>query len=148
MGVTYPQIFAQIMMINGFWPTVDDEDDDNNNDDAKLSLKRTLYWIYGWVVFYIDAFIIFCEVAYFLNNMTDVLKAVESLCTSMIGMFIVFRNFHFRLVMDELKRILKLFGEKVWISRYEVKEQKKKKNKFLENLYIYVCTVLFLWISI
>ena len=112
--VTYPQIFAEVMMANGFWPTED------NDDDDWLPLKRALYWLYGWIIFYIDTFITFCEVAYFLNNMTDVVKAVGSLCTSMIAVFIVFRNLHIHFVMDELKRMLKLFGEKVWINRYDI----------------------------
>lgn len=109
--IKLPQVFDKVLKMNGCWLT---ERDDN---DVWFDLKDKLYYIYGWIVYYNMAFIIFCEMAYFMANMTDVIKAVESFCTSMIGFFIVIRTFHFRLGFKTLKELFVVFAEKIWIDR-------------------------------
>ncbi|KAM7361042.1 odorant receptor 13a-like [Cochliomyia hominivorax] len=129
--IKLPQVFDKVLKYNGCWLTKRDD------DDIWFDMKDRLYLIYGWIVYFNMAFIIFCELAYFVANMMDVVKAVESFCTAMIGFFIVIRTFHYRLNIKELKELFELFGEKIWIDgkRYPLIVQRC--NRVLRPVFVY-----------
>ncbi|KAI8130121.1 Odorant receptor 13a [Lucilia cuprina] len=75
--------------------------------------------------------------AYFLVNIKDVRKAVESFCPSMIGFFIVVRTLHFRLVTEDLKRLLKSFAEKIWIDGDKYPRIVKRCHRIMRPVFVY-----------
>lgn len=107
--IQLPQVFDKVLKGNGCWPTESDA------YDFWFQLKGKLYDFYGWIVFINMSFIVFCELAYFVVNVMDVLKAVESFCTAMIGLFVTIRTLHFRLVLKDLKQLFIVFAREIWI---------------------------------
>ncbi|KNC34511.1 putative odorant receptor 13a [Lucilia cuprina] len=129
--INFPQVFEKVLIGNGCWLTEGDP------KDKWFKFKNILYNIYGWIVYVNLSFIIFCEMAYFLVNIKDVRKAVESFCPSMIGFFIVVRTLHFRLVTEDLKRLLKSFAEKIWIDGDKYPRIVKRCHRIMRPVFVY-----------
>lgn len=109
--IKLPQVFDKVLIGNGFWPT----EDGANTFWSKFKVRS--YEVYGWASVLGMMFTAFCEMAYFIANLTDVLEAVDSLCTGMIGLFIALRTFHYQLKASKLKQLITLFAEEIWIDR-------------------------------
>lgn len=107
----FPQRFDVLLKVNGCWPT------DGDILNSGFRCNDRMYTIWFWFVLFNLTFIVGSELRYFLANISDVTKAVENLCTFMIGAFAVFRMIHMRYAMHSFKDILTIFSQKIWFNK-------------------------------